>query len=87
MADGTRIPLSLVNSTAPDFRLPTSYKLSELPFDLEEPGYNTQLAHFLSLCMKLVYEEDVVIQVQTGQFASGCLPTSPAINALIKYRR
>ena len=67
MADGTRIPLSLVNSTAPDFRLPSSYKLSDLPFSLKEPGYNAQTAHFLSLCMKLVYEEDVVIQVKVGR--------------------
>ena len=67
MADGTKIPLSLVNSTAPDFRLPSSYKLSELPFTLEEPGYDSQIAHFLSLCMKVVYEEDVVIQVKIGR--------------------
>ena len=64
MADGTRVPLSLVNSTAPDFRIPASYDVSDLDFNpSREDGYDPQIAHFLSLCMKLVYEEDIVIEV------------------------
>jgi len=64
MADGRRVPLSMVNNTAPDFSIPGAYNPAELPFGLPRgSGYNPNVAHFMALCMKVVYEEEEVIRV------------------------
>lgn len=64
LSSGERIPISLVNNTGPDFSIPSAYKAAELPLGAAKTAvYDPVTAHFLSLCMKLVYEDPVVIQV------------------------
>ncbi len=73
MADGRKLSYSLVNNTAPDFSIPRQYSaqtvLDEGAAELSNAegataGYRPELAHFLSLCMKLVYEKEEVMQVR-----------------------
>lgn len=67
MPDGRHIPLSLVNNTAPFFELCRQYRLADLfPHDSADSGYDDRVAHFMALCMKIVYEEPEVIQVPRG---------------------
>lgn len=64
LPSGRRIPLSLVNNTAPSFDLPETYRAASLPFGQSRgAGYDRNVAHFLGLCMKVVYEEPAVIEV------------------------
>ena len=58
------MPLSLVNNTSPDFSVPSGkYNPAELPFGQpRDVGYDPCIAHFMALCMKLVYEEPEVMQ-------------------------
>ena len=59
------MPISLVNNTGPDFDLPNAYKVTNLAFGAPRgSGYNPDIAQFLALCMKVVYEEPAVIQVR-----------------------
>ncbi len=74
MADGRKLSYSLVNNTSPDFSIPRQYSA---PLVLDEgaaglssavgaaAGYRPELAHFLSLCMKLVYEKEEVMLVRS----------------------
>ena len=74
-ADGQRLSYSLVNNTAPELSIPAQYSAPGLLPGLK-PGraagaagaagvdaYDPCIAHFMSLCMKLVYEKEAVIQV------------------------
>ena len=72
MADGRKLSYSLVNNTSPDFSIPRQYSAAEVlaggaevSGDAAGPaaGYSPSVAHFLSLCMKLVYEGEDIIQV------------------------
>ncbi|BDA50872.1 probable feruloyl esterase A at C-terminar half [Coccomyxa sp. Obi] len=71
LADGRKLSYSLVNNTSPDFSIPRQYSapivLDEGASELSNAegaaaGYRPALAHFLSLCMKLVYEKEEVMQ-------------------------
>jgi hypothetical protein len=69
MADGHRVSYSLVNNTAPDFTIPRQYTVEGLFSDtgMMEPAgpvHEASIRHFMSLCMKLVYEKEQVIQVR-----------------------
>lgn len=71
-ADGRRLSYSLVNNIAPDLSIPAQYSAPGLLPGLA-PGdtagasgvdnYDPCIAHFMALCMKLVYEKEEVIQV------------------------
>ena len=67
MADGRRVSYSLVNNTSPRFDVPPQYLAATVLPDLaaaERLGdYDAFVCHFMSLCMKLVYEKEEVIQV------------------------
>ncbi len=74
-ADGRKLSYSLVNNTATDFSIPRQYSATEVLAGGAEAadgaagpsaGYNPAVAHFLSLCMKLVYEEEGIIKVWLG---------------------
>ena len=71
-ADGRRLSYSLVNNTAPELSIPAQYSAPGLLPGLKPGGtpgavgvdnYDPCIAHFMSLCMKLVYEKEEVIQV------------------------
>ena len=57
---------SLVNNTSPDFEA-GPYEPASFPFSAEwHPErhlFRPAVAHFLALCMKLVYEQEELIQV------------------------
>ncbi|CAL5223184.1 g5658 [Coccomyxa viridis] len=67
-ADGQRIPYSLVNNAASDFSIPPQYNAQKLLHNNTLKGYdaasdyNPQTSHFLGLCMKVVYEKELVIK-------------------------
>ena len=67
MPDGRRVSYSLVNNTSPRFDVPPQYTAAAVLPGLAaaERGadYDASVCHFLSLCMKLVYEKEEVIQV------------------------
>ena len=67
LADGRRIPYSLVNNTAPGFDAPSVYSPADFPFSgpwhPERIPFQPNVAHFMSLCMKLVYEQSDAIEV------------------------
>lgn len=64
---GGRVPYSLVNNTMPHFEAGPGYCASAFPCRREDgsgpPLRDLRDDHFLSLCMKLVYEDPVIIQV------------------------
>lgn len=83
MADGSKLSYSLVNNTAPDFSIPRQYSVDKLfalgqgqapPAGLE---YSPAACHFMSLCMKLVYEKKDVIQVHPASDTMNCLALEP----------
>ena len=69
-ADGNRIAYSLVNNAASDFSIPDQYDVQQLLHKNTLKGYdaasdyNPQTSHFLALCMKVVYEKELVIKVR-----------------------
>lgn len=69
-ADGQRIAYSLVNNAASDFSIPPQYNAQKLLHNNTLKGYdaasdyNPQTSHFLGLCMKVVYEKELVIKVR-----------------------
>ena len=69
-ADGQRISYSLVNNAASDFSIPPQYNAIKLLHNNTLKGYdaasdyNPQTSHFLGLCMKVVYEKELVIKVR-----------------------
>lgn len=64
---GGRAAYSLVNNTMPHFEAGPGYCASSFPSRREAGGglllMDLRDSHFLSLCMKLVYEDPVIIQV------------------------
>jgi hypothetical protein len=59
----------LVNNAASDFSIPAQYNAINLLHKNTLKGYdaasdyNPQTSHFLALCMKVVYEKELVIKV------------------------
>ena len=62
-SSGQLYALSLVNNTATDLSVPLShYHPGTLPFSAEQGGYDADVAHFMALCMRSVYEKPEVIK-------------------------
>ena len=63
------MPYSLVNNTSPTFDPPRVYSPAEFPFSgpwhPERLRFQPNVAHFMSLCMKLVYEQADIIEVRS----------------------
>lgn len=92
MADGRKLSYSLVNNTASDFSIPRQYCVRDVlalgssedsgfgAANSPAEGYSPSVAHFLALCMKLVYEEEDIIRVEN---AMPCLDDLLSLPALI----
>jgi hypothetical protein len=69
----------LVNNAASDFCIPAQYNARNLLHKNTLKGfnaasdYNPQTSHFLALCMKVVYEKELIIKVRQSA-ANGSIP-------------
>ena len=62
-SSGQLYALSLVNNTATDLSVPLwRYHPGTLPFSAEQGGYDADVAHFMALCMRSVYEKPEIIK-------------------------
>ena len=65
---------SLVNNTSPDFEA-GPYDPASFPFSAdwhpERHAFQPNAAHFMALCMKLVYEQEEVIEVTPSRPGAG----------------
>ncbi|KAK9825140.1 hypothetical protein WJX81_003571 [Elliptochloris bilobata] len=61
LPDGRRVPLSLVNDTAPTLTPPPQYAPRDFPFG-DGRGFNLSASHLLALSMRLIYEREEVVQ-------------------------
>ena len=86
-ADGQRIAYSLVNNAASDFSIPPQYNALKLLHKNTLKGYdaasdyNPQTSHFLALCMKVVYEKELVIKVRVLQ-PLDCPAATPGLSSV-----
>ena len=63
LPDGRRVPLSLVNDTAPTLAPPPQYSPRDFPFGAER-AFDLRVADLLGLAMRLIYEREEVFQVR-----------------------
>lgn len=73
LPDGRRVPLSLVNDTAPTLAPPPQYAPPDFPFEIGADAaaaarrrFDLRVAHLLALAMRLVYEREEILRVRQG---------------------
>lgn len=69
LPDGRRVPLSLVNDTAPTLAHPAQYQPRGFPFGAHS-AFDLRDADLLALAMRLIYEREEVFQVRPGSAIS-----------------